>query len=236
MIVAGGGAGGLFLIFFLLILMNLGSATFYFIWRCRYTRKGLLVPPLKKWQLLLLYSPIILCILLCILIFWAIQADKKHVAFEHEKDKNRYFTLEKDTPFGEIILPKGTHISKHIPAGFQYNAPRDLNDVDGIQFPHPVMINGMSVIEISTTIGFLRLAEDYHFINNGQKTICPKTHYFIVDLNNYELESVYRDKNLPIPPLTFKPSLWKFQDCMTKIDFPSSLPHWKNGKLVSDNK
>ena len=52
--------------------------------------------------------------------------------------------------------------------------PHDLNDVDAIGFPHPVMINGMAVIEISTTIGYLRLAEDYHFIHKGQKTVCPK--------------------------------------------------------------
>ncbi|MDM1246988.1 hypothetical protein HX005_06265 [Acinetobacter sp. R933-2] len=233
MIVAGGGAGSLFLIIFLLILMSLGSASFYFLWRCRYTRKGLLVPPLKKWQLFLLYSPIVLCVLFAALIFWAAQANEKYVKFEHEKDKNRYFTLEKDTPFGEIILPKGTHISKYIPAGFDHNAPRDLNDVDGIQFPYPVQINGMSVLEISPTIGFLRLAKDYHFIHQAKKMTCPKTHYLVVDLNNYQLELAYRDKNLPIPPLTFKPSLWTFQDCMSKIDFPSSLPHWKDGKLIS---
>lgn len=236
MIIAGGGADAFALIFFILIFFSIGSAIYYFIWRCKYTRSGLLVPSLKQGQLILLYSPLILLIIFTALFFWVIHVDKKHVAFEHEKDKNRYFTLEKDTPFGEITLPKGTHISKYIPAGFEYNAPRDLNDVDEIRFPHPVMINGMSVIEISPTTGFLRLAEDYHFIENGKKIICPKTHYLVVKLNNYQLEWTFRDKNLPIPPLTFKPSLWTFSDCTSKIDFPSSLSYWKDGKLINGDE
>lgn len=181
----------------------------------------------------MLYGPIILLISGVIMFYQIMESNEKYVAFEREKDKNRYFTIEKDTPYGEVILPKGTHINKVIPKGYEHNAPRDLNDVDAIGFPHPVMINGMAVIEISTTIGYLRLAEDYHFIHKGQKTVCPKTHYLVVDLNDYDLWQPYFMNQQPIPPEIFKPSLWTFRDCSFEIDFPSKMPYWKDGKLIN---
>lgn len=236
MIVAGGGAGVLILIFLFLPLLSVISVVLYLIRKRRYTRLNLPVPPLKKWQCLMLYGPVFVFILFSLLIFWIIKEDEKLVQFEHEKDKNRYFTLEKDTPFGEIILPKGTHMSKYIPKGYQYNAAADLNDIDGIEFPHPVNINGLSVIKIAPTTGFLHLAEDYRFIDqNGKVLHCPQTHYFIVELNNYELKWQYLNKSLPVPPSTFKPSLWTFSDCTSKIDFPSPLPYWQGDKLIIDN-
>lgn len=97
MIVAGGGAGVLILIFLFLPLLSVISVVLYLIRRRRYTRLNLPVPPLKKWQCLMLYGPVFIFILFSLLIFWIIKEDEKLVQFEHEKDKNRYFTLEKDT-------------------------------------------------------------------------------------------------------------------------------------------
>lgn len=206
----------------MLALLSIGSAAYYMIWRCKYTRLGLLVPPLKKWQRYLLYSPMVLFILFLLLILWAMKEDEEFVRFEKDKDKNRYFTLKETTPFGEIVLPKGTQIRKYIPQGYQNNAPADLNDVEGIQFPYPVTINDISIIEIAPTTGFLRLAEDYHFTDKTGKAItCSKTNYLNVHLNNFDLRTIYNDKNLPIPPSTFKPSLWTFSDCNVPVELAS---------------
>lgn len=231
MIVAGGGVGGLFVAFLILVFWGIGSVIFYWVWRRKYLRLGLAVPSLKKWQLGVMYSPIILLILSVLVIFLLNMKNEEYLRYEHEKDKNRFFTIEKETVFGEIILPVGTHISKNIPAGLKYHAPRDLNNVDGIQFPDPVMINGMSVLEISPTIGFLRLAEDYHFLEQGKQRSCVKSNYLIVELNNRQYVEQYFNQGLPIPPSTFKPSLWTIADCTIKIDFPSSVPYWENGVL-----
>lgn len=228
-----GGAGVVALIFLMLILFSIGSVIFYFVRRCRYTRLGLPVPRLKKRHLVLLYSPIIVLILLSALLFWSVKANEKS---EYERNKKTYFTLEKDTPFGEIILPKGTHISKFFPSDDKNNAAPDLNDVNGIQFPHPVQINGLSVLMIFPATGVIRLAEEYRFINgHGETVTCPKKRHFIVELNNTELVQQYQNKNLPIPPTTFKPSLWTFNDCTITFDYPSSVPHWENGKLIQDD-
>lgn len=218
MSVSGGvGAVGIVFIWLILLILSLLLTLIHGFRIYRARRRGLARPKLSKCMANFIFSPFILLVLLILYFAWGRYQDEKLSEFEAEKDKDRNFTLVEDTSFGGIVLPAGTNIDKSILFGFEYKSSRDLNNVLAIHFPYPVQINGMSVITVYPRAGTLILAEDYHFIEQGKKWNCPKTHYFRVNLNNEDLYRLGDESSEPYPPESFQPNRWTFDECSETI-------------------
>lgn len=152
--------------------------------------------------------------------------DQKHVEkveqLEQLKNKNRYFTLQKDMVYGEIILPKGSHVAKYMEGGLQPILDRDLNDLEGVRFPYPIPINGAMVIAISPKYGKMQLTEDFNYVSSlGERESCQKgkTLYYFA----------YSAENLP---QDYQPSQWSFSGCEDSQD-EIHPPFWQGGRLYS---
>lgn len=161
--------------------------------------------------------------MLGIIALWVM--DKRHVEkinqLEAIKNHNRYFTIQQETAYGEIILPVGTHVAKFIPGRLASNLPKDLNDIEALRFPQPMMINGISVSAISPKYNYLELAQDFEFFDEqlNQTTQCTKgqmLYYFA-----YNMDNLAQD---------FKPSEWEYNHC---IDYGYGItpPFWQNNRL-----
>lgn len=180
----------------------------------------------------LTYSWIVLHIFLLVgYIGISIEHDKKQKiaeALEPEKDKSRYFTLTKDTQYGGIVLPKGTHIFKLIPYGVTPNEPADLTEVRQMRFPYAIEIEGMSVIAIRNFYNDaeFEIAEPIYW--HSELMYCDKG-------NLVRMESVPDSELNFANPQDFQPSKLKRSGCEeidNKYVDPIIFPYWQDGVLI----
>lgn len=214
------------LIFFLIIAID-GYLIIRFVYRL-FKKK----PDSSLISKVLTYSWIVFNIALLVwYIDLSIEADKKQKiaeSLEPEKDKSRYFTLTKDTQYGEIVLPKGTHIHKYIPFGTTPNEPADLTEVREMRFPHPIEIKGISVIAIRNSYNDAEFEIAQPIYWHSELMYCDKG-------NLVRMESIPESDLNFANPQNFQPSKLKRSGCEeidNKYVDPIIFPYWQDGKLI----
>lgn len=192
----------------------------------------------KLLKFLLIVNGILIGLMVLEIVVNAIYREKL-TKLEAEKDKSRYFTIETPTPYGEIVLPVGTHVYNYIASELNTpNQPKNLNNVQEIRFPQPIKIKGMSVIALHPIdYIYFQITEpvQYRFSKDAPIATCPAGGFAIMG-DTYKAEiytssEAFDERNYP---KYFTPSKWRVESCSYDEAGSEEInpPYWENGKLI----
>lgn len=80
-------------------------------------------------------------------LFYMTESVKYEIALkQHYKERRSHFVLSQDAQYGELLIPKGSLISRY--DAFDNGEPQvpfSLRGLEAVRFPHPVQVAGMWV-------------------------------------------------------------------------------------------
>ncbi|WP_139853595.1 hypothetical protein [Acinetobacter pullicarnis] len=152
---------------------------------------------------------------------------------QHYKESRRHFVLSHDTQYGELLIPKGSLISRYDPFdNGESQLPLSLRGLEAVRFPHPVKVAGIWVNAMKPPR--MELARDQHIGpvvrfepdgNNGygewvydteNPTIaCSRSDLVLLEipLIDYDISKEFGKPEPDGPNARFHPSEWRVQEC-----------------------
>lgn len=215
----------------LLAMVIAGVLLAWWLWRLVHARRGRPRPALSWWQwvlaMFLSIFPIFSAVLAGGIFLQNCQQQKTYA----QQDRLRHLTLQQDTPFGEVVLPKGSHVERELPEplDIEGQAP-NLRGLRHVRFAQPTSIHGVWVHAISTYPPLLELAQPHQFaaLNGQPAQDCKAGEIAQFKLSGDAMASL---QNLHLqPPESFEPSRWLFDTCFQGD--PIRLRYWQGEQLV----
>ena len=203
----------------------------WWLWRLIHALRGKPRPALSWWQWVLAVFLSIYPIFSAVLMGGIYLQDWQQQKAYAQEDRLRHLTLKQDTPYGEIVLPKGSHVEREIPEPPDVEGqPPNLRGLRHVRFVQPVQVNGAWVQAISTYPPLLELAQPHRFAapNGHPAQDCKAGEIAQFKLTGDALASL---QNLHFqPPEPFEPSQWLFDTCF--LGDPIRLRYWQDNQLV----
>ncbi len=152
---------------------------------------------------------------------------------QHYKESRSHFVLAQDYQYGELLIPKGSLISRSDPFdNGESRLPLSLRGLDAVRFPYPVKVAGIWVIamepprlelardqQIGPIIRFEANEKDAYgkwvYDKENPKIACFKGDLVLFDIPSIDYD-IQKEFGKPEPDgsnARFRPSEWRVQQC-----------------------
>lgn len=210
---ASAAAGGFIIVIFIAIL---GFLLFLGLWiyRRRYLRGSREISKVKLFGINL---SMVITVFPAVMLLWTIFvteitdliAEKRAL----EELKERYFQVEEDLSFGEIVIPAQSWINLDSPTDYPLESLKDIRQgIDSVRFSTPQAIHHLptSAFEFNYQGIALELAEAYQYEKDGEIYHCEKGWVLMLNYpEGIDWHTRYREES----DQWFNPSTWKIDNC-----------------------
>ena len=198
-------------------------------WRHWHARRGTPRPVMRGWQWALATMSSVLPISMAVMLLQWYASEVWRERQEARQDRIRFITLPQSVPWGDVVLPAGSHAQRNL-LGMDEVLKGDATDLltlTDIRFGQAVPVGDLSITAMSL-LGprlLLELARHYRF--GGQD--CPAG--YLLQFKARAAPIVLED--VPVPVYQAQPLYltdWVFESCFDSM--PIAVRYWKNGVLV----
>ena len=184
---------------------------------------------MRSWQWALAVVSSVLPISMAVMLLQWYASDVWRERQEAQQDRMRFITLAQPVPWGDVVLPAGSHAQRELLGAEEVLKAdaTDLRTLTDIRFGQAVAVEDLSINAMGL-LGprlLLELASPHRFA--GQD--CPAG--YLAQFNARKAPVVLED--VPYPVYQAQPlhmADWAFDSCFDSQ--PIAVRYWKNGALV----